>query len=59
MKNLPLLTEIYLQEKKIIKEQDMPEALQESSEIMKAGRAYKNISMQFLTNMVQVLRAYI
>ena len=43
MKNLPLLTEMYLQEKKIIKEQDIPEALQESSKIMKAGRAYKNI----------------
>ena len=43
MKNLPLLTEICLQEKNIIKEQDMPEALQESSKIMKAGRAYKNI----------------
>ena len=34
---------IYLQEKNVIKEQDMPEALQESSKIMKAGRAYKNI----------------
>jgi hypothetical protein len=27
----------------MITEQDMPEALQESSKIMKAGRAYKNI----------------
>ncbi len=35
--------EIYLQEKKVIKEQDIPKALQESSKIMKAGRAYKNI----------------
>ncbi len=40
---MPLLTEIYLQEKRIIKEHGMPEALQESSKIMKAGRAYKNI----------------
>ena len=41
MKNLPLITKIYLQEKKNLK--DIPEALQESSKIMKAGRAYKNI----------------
>ena len=27
----------------MIAEQDMPEALQESSKIMKTGRAYKNI----------------
>ena len=27
----------------MITEQDMPEALQESSKITKAGRAYKNI----------------
>ena len=27
----------------MITEQDMPEALQESSKIMKTGRAYKNI----------------
>ena len=43
METLPLLTEIYLQEKQIMKEHEMPEALQESSKIMKAGRAYKNI----------------
>ena len=33
----------------MITEQDMPEALHESSKIMKTGRAYIRISMQFLT----------